>query len=333
MLVKAKLILGAVFFCMCFGLGYAPLSRYDPASVTGLSDSGSYVSMVVSDSGVMPKRSFRVLVPLLARPIARAVTGRIGNWNPVLFGLLVVNSIFVAWAAILLMTIGEAVTADRRTGLVAALIYLLTFNVTNFQLVGLVDSVEAWALLAIAWALLTRQWLFVPLIGFIGELGKETSVPLLVVFCFAWIAFLAITRDEKRPPYWTFAALVAAQMVAVEVVHVGVTGHLVPPWHLSSPTEALIMTRQPFPGMAMLREMIYSFVWLLPLGIPRLRDMPRVWIISTAASLLAVVALTLWMSVGENATRPTFNVASPILALSAAIFLGRILGPAKAIER
>ena len=323
--MKAKLILGAVFFGICFGLGYAPLNRYDPATVLGLSDTHSYVSMVDGRPDASPKHSVRVLVPLLARPIAGAAAGHTGSWNPALFALLVVNSAFVAWAAILLLTIGESVTGDRRVGLIASLIYLLTFNVTNFQLAGLVDSVEAWALIAVTWALLARRWLLVPLIGVVGALGKETSVPLVLAFCIAWVAVLAVSRSEERPPYWTVVALALAQLIAVEVVHFSITGLIAAPWKLSSAGLAVAYANQNFPLTAMLRELAYSFVWLLPLGIPRIRDLPRVWIISSAASLVVVFALTMWVSVGENATRPAFNVLGPILALSGGIFLNRLL--------
>ena len=323
--MKAKLILGAVFVCVCFGLGYASLNRYDPGSTWGLSDTRSYVRMVNDSPDVSPKHAVRILVPLLARPIARAATGRIGSWNPALFALLVVNSVFVALAAVLLLTIGELTTGDRRVGLIASLIYLLTFNVTNLQLAGLVDSAEAWALVAVTWALLARRWSLVPLIGFLGALGKETSVPLVLVFCIAWVVTLAVQRSEERPPYWILVALLAAQLLAVEAVHYGITGLIAAPWKLMSSGIALSYEGQKFPLAAMIREMIYSFVWLLPLGIPRLRDLPRVWLISSAASLLAVLALTMAVSVGENAMRPAFNVIAPMLALSAAIFLNRML--------
>lgn len=324
--MKAKLILSAVFFSICFGLGYAPLNRYDPASVLGLSDAHSYVAMVEGRPNASPKHSVRVLVPLLARPIARVADGRTGSWNPALFALLVVNSAFVAWAAVLLLTIGEIITGDRRVGLIASLIYLLTFNVTNFQLAGLVDSVEAWALIAVTWALLARRWLLVPLIGIVGALGKETSIPLILVFCAAWVVSLAVMRPNDRPPYWTLVSLLVAQIAAVEAVHIGVAGHLVAPWHLSSDV-TIAYAGQNFPAMAMIRELFYSFVWLLPLGIPRLKDLPREWIISSAAALVVVLGLTLGVSVGENATRPAFNALGPILALSAGVFLNRLLKP------
>ena len=42
---------------------------------------------------------------------------------------------------------------------------------------------------------------------------------------------------------------------------------------------------------------------------------------------MVVFAMTMWVSVGENATRPAFNVVGPLLALSGAIFLNRLLKP------
>lgn len=325
--VKAKLILGAVFFCICFGLGYAPLNRYDPASVRGLSDTRSYLSMVDDSPDVLPKHAGRILVPLLARPIYRAAIGRVGSWNPALFALLVINSAFVAWAALLLLTIGERITRDPHVAIIASLLYLLSFDVTNFHLAGLVDSVEAWALLAVTWALFTRRWLLVPLIGFVGALGKETSIPLLLVFCGVWIGWLTLTRSENQPPYWTIAALLLAQIIGIEAMGAAMTGHLVAPWKPSAQQMITNPLRIHSPA-SMIRELLYSFVWLVPLGMLRLKELPREWVFSAGASLLVVYALTAWFSVGENATRPAFNVAGPILALSTAILLNRILQPA-----
>lgn len=328
-LVKSKLILAALFFCICFGLGYAPLNRYDPTTVKGLSDTDSYSNMVDARPAWAPQHRVRILVPMLARPIYRAAIGRVGSWNPALFALLVINSAFVAWAALLLLTIGERITRDPHVAIIASLLYLLSFDVTNFHLAGLVDSVEAWALLAVTWALLTRRWLLVPLIGFVGALGKETSIPLLLVFCGAWIGWLTLTRSENRPPYWAIAALLLAQIIGIEAVGAAMTGHLVAPWKPS----AQRMITNPlwiYSPASMIRELLYSFVWLVPLGILRLKELPREWVFSAGASLLMVYALTAWFSVGENATRPAFNIAGPILALSAAILLNRILQPAPA---
>jgi len=40
-----------------------------------------------------------MLVPGLARPVSRMAEGHIGSWDPVFFGLLVINSAFTASAA------------------------------------------------------------------------------------------------------------------------------------------------------------------------------------------------------------------------------------------
>ena len=223
------------------------------------------------------------------------------------------------------MGIGGFVTGDRQVGLIASLIYLLTFNVTNFQLAGLVDSVEAWAIVAVTWALLTRRWLLVPLIGFVGALGKETSIPLVLVFCVAWVASQALRRAEHRAPLWIIAALLVTQVAGVELVQMSVNGHLVAPWQISSSGIPLAYAGQKFPVMPMLREILYSFVWLIPLGSFHLKDLPRPWVVSSGVSLLTVIVLTMSVSVGENVTRPAFDVIGPMLALSAAIFLNRIL--------
>ena len=191
--VLARLILGFLFFAICLGLGYPGVSRYDPTQVQGLRDTQRYVAMLDGTAGWKTQQELRVLVPFLARPFYRASIGRVGTWQPEFFALLVVNSVFVAWAAVLLVGIGERVTGSYVTGLTASFLYLLSFNVANIQLAGLVDSVEAWALIALTWALVKKRWVLIPLIGVVGALGKETSSPLAYVFCAAWFC------DSRSP--------------------------------------------------------------------------------------------------------------------------------------
>lgn len=107
--VRARLILGFLFFAICLGLGYPGVSRYDPRQVEGLRDTRRYVAMLEGTAGWKTQQELRVLVPFLARPIYRAAAGRVGTWRPEFLALLIVTSVFVAWAAVLLVAIGERV--------------------------------------------------------------------------------------------------------------------------------------------------------------------------------------------------------------------------------
>ena len=85
-----RVILWALFFLICLGLGYPTLNRYDPRIAPGVADSEGYYSMVIGTTGAGDE-SHRVLVPYLARPIYWLSNNRTHTWSPVFFALLVVN--------------------------------------------------------------------------------------------------------------------------------------------------------------------------------------------------------------------------------------------------
>lgn len=321
--MRARLILGFLFFAICLGLGYPGVSRYDPRQVEGLRDTRRYVAMLEGTARWTTQQELRVLVPLLARPIYRAATGRVGAWRPEFLALLIINSAFVAWAGVLLVAVGERVTGSHSTALIASLLYLLSFNVANVQLAGLVDSVEAWALIALTWTLLTKRWAFIPLIGIAGALGKETSIPLMFVFCATWCLRLAAAKAAPRALYLATAALLVVQIATITVVRAVLTGGIMPPWGLVTDVRRMGL------GVALgatlfNREMLYAFGWILPLGLFRLGRLPAEWVIASGASFVVALAMGIWFGVTGNASRPAFNAVGPMLSLSVAILLAEL---------
>src|SRR4030081_3391146 len=97
-------LLWSIFFLIACGLGYPILNRFDPRQTPGLSDVKTYASLVTGtaspDAGHV---RFRVLVPWLAKPFYRLAQGRFATWDPVMFGLLVADSLFVAGTAVLIV--------------------------------------------------------------------------------------------------------------------------------------------------------------------------------------------------------------------------------------
>ncbi len=319
--MRARLLTGFLFFAICLGLGYAGLQRFDPTTTEGVRDSRRYVEIVAGTSRWTVQQELRVLVPFLARPISRMTAGRVGNWNPNLLGLLVVNSFFVAWAAVLLMSIAARVVANDKVAPIASFLYLLTFNITNFQLAGLVDSVEGWAMLAITWALFNERWRYVPLIGIAGALGKETTLALVLPFCIAWASQLARDRKRFRPAAIATAALLVAQLSTLVILRFALTGDLVMPWELANSDRKFTSLSGAVSGVLFNHELLYTFAWLLPLGLLRVRQLPAAWIISSAASLATIMLLGVVWGVGGNVSRPAFSAVAPILTVSAAIWL------------
>ena len=64
----------------------------------GLDDVVIYAGLVTAPpaADLNQHMQFRVLVPYLARPIYHVAKNHIGTWDPIMFGLLVVNSFFVS---------------------------------------------------------------------------------------------------------------------------------------------------------------------------------------------------------------------------------------------
>ena len=156
---RRLVMLYVLFLLLSFGLGYPTLNRYDPTRVSGLADVKSYVAMVTRAASVpgQPHMRFRVLVPWMARPFYSLARGRVGSWDPVMFGLLSADSIFVAGTALLIVVLGTRVLGSYPASLIASLLYLANFAVPNLRLVGLVDAGEAFFLLALYYALATKR--------------------------------------------------------------------------------------------------------------------------------------------------------------------------------
>ncbi len=342
-MLKQKAVIWVLFFLICLGLGYPPLSRYDPGKTAGLTDAADYRDMVV---GREPQPVFgvvgpyarinqwehfnRVLVPFVAKPFYWLARGRVGTWDAARFGLLVANAIFTATTACLLVAIAIGLRLNRSTALLAATLFLLDFCVVNFSLVGHVDSAECCFLLFIAWSLLTGRWYLLPLWGVLGSLAKETFAPFSVIFVLAWWAS-EVRRDRLQLPRLAWiCALGVVSMATVTLAFSTVAAGPVWPWQFA----AYMHDRIGFlPGLRRLflgHAFWYTFMWLLPLGLMRLRSLPRPWVCATAAAFCGALALGAYNDAAGNTTRALFNIAGPVLSLSVAVLLA---GPTVAIKQ
>jgi hypothetical protein len=319
---SAGLLLWALFFLICLGLGYATLGRYKPGTAVGLSDAEYYHQLVTSSPAEVGGRyRYRVLVPYTAKPFYRLARGRVGSWDPVLSALLVANSIYSATSALLLYALGRRFTGEHMTALLAAALFLLNFNVVNFHLSGMVDAAEGCLMLAVVAALAARREWLLPLLGVLGGLAKETFVPLSAVLAGAW--WLADGGFRKRrfgAALWC-VGLAAAGLAAVTVLKTAVAGQAVWPWQTAleensntNPVAALL-------AAVFSRDFWYVFVWLVPLGVWRLRKLPRAWVLAAVGAAAAALLLGAYNNAGGNVARPVFDVAGPLLSLSAALFL------------
>lgn len=325
------LLLWLLFFFICFGLGYPTLNRYQPSRVEGLSDSAIYYQMVIgapSDRTRAGVFQGRILVPYVARPFYRMAESRLQTWDPVYFALLLSNSLFCATTSLLLVGAGLVVTRNAGTALLGAALYLLNFSVPNLQLAGLVDSGEACFMMLLAWALLTSRYWLLPLAGIGGALAKETFVPFASVFAVVWWL-----RSEPRVTFrsrklgWILALIIGGELTTI-AIHLATEGHLVTPWNIAATMDSHSNYLQSLLRCISSRSFWYVFLWLLPLGVWRWKQLPREWVGASLLAALTALAFGAYNDMEGTVARPIFNVAGPMLTLATAILLTRLLSQA-----
>lgn len=312
-----------LFFLVCFGLGYATLNRYDPRTVAGTADSAVYYEKVTGGEAKFPYRGAgRILVPLVARPFYRLAEGRSGSWDPVFLALLVSNCIFSATTAAIIVAVGVRLFRDRAVAMLGAALYLLNFNVVNMHMSGLVDSAPACVLAGVVWAMLGRRLYMLPVLMSLLAVSKANHLPFALLFISVWWAV------ERRGSYSAPLLLTLAAGAAGVVTFLSVVWAL-----LGSPSAwwtvlpAALRGRAPsatYPSRLLTTVFnarnVYTFGWLLPLGMPGLRAFPRPWLAATLAVALAVVFAASY--VGLSPAGVAFNFCGPLLSLSAAGLLG-----------
>jgi uncharacterized membrane protein len=343
----------ALLFCVLFliacGLGYPVLNRFDPRQTPGLSDVKTYAALVTGAGGLNAEdlrfRRFRVLVPWLARPFYALARGRAATWDPVMFGLLVVDSLFVASTAVLIVLLGSRRLGSSAVGLVGALLYLVNFAVPNLRLAGLVDAGEGFFLLALLWCLSEFELWALPAIAVLGALTKESFIPFSIALTSAWWFASRLDRSHNRnddqnddrnkdrnrtrnrfasDAAWILTSWLLS-FLAMIGLHWSITGTYVSPLQFG-----LVLQRAGgfhFAASLHDRNLWYIFLWLLPTAIPNLKRLPKPWLIATAAACAMALVLDAYFGGAPGTVgRALFSIAGPVLSLSSALFLLRISG-------
>ena len=265
----------------------------------------------------------RVLVPFLARPFVWFAQKHLVGWNAGFFGLLMVNAMFCAATACLIVSIGVKLLGSLSTALLGATLYLLNFAISNFQLSGLIDSGEAFFMIAVVWSLLNQRSYLLPLWAVLGALTKESFVPFSTVFAFTW--WWTERRQGVRNNYqlkWIIALAVIG-LTTVSAVQSSQAGQLRLPWQIAGQAQAPVNFFGALVRCVTERSFWYVFGWLIPLGVWRLKYFPKPWL--TAALVTAILAIMLgaYSNAGGTVGRGTFNIVGPLLSLSVAVLIAR----------
>ncbi len=317
------LLLFVLLFAICCGLGYPALNR-GGERVPGLSDAQTYAAMVRGAELDTPNRhmQFRVLVPYMAKPFYWMGQGRVGTWDPAMFGLLVVNALFTAATAMLLLVIVLRRFGNYQAALGASLLFLLNFAVPNLRLAGLIDAGEGFFLLLMISALLEEKWRTLPIWAILGTITKESFVPFMIVLTSSWYVVSRRTLSESaRALAWIVTAC-GASLLTITILHWSITGVLQSPWQFGSELHHNSRYLAHFAGSIVDRQLWYIFIWLLPLSLFRLTDFPRSWRVATATTAAAAFAMNSFYGGAPGTVgRALFSIAGPLLSASVAMFL------------
>lgn len=324
--LKRNLLRWPLLFLICLGLGYPAVKRYNPRTTEGLSDTIIYYQMIAGEPSGRARADIfrcRVLVPYLARLFYNPLRSRLRSVEPAVLALLIAASLFCATTALLLVNIGEELTRESGVALLAAMLYLLNFDVVNLQLAGIIDAGESCLLLAVVWTLLARRWRLLPLWGIIGPLAKETFVPFSAVLMLVW--WLSAERrapDRYRKLGWVAAAM-ALSVASLILTRVAVIGYVVWPWSIAAELDSRTNYLASFWRCISDRNFWYVFGWLLPLGLWRLKELPRPWVLASGAVALTALLFGTYSDMQGTVARPMFNSIGPLLSLSVALLLSQ----------
>lgn len=321
---KIQAIIWLLFCLIAFGLGYATLARYNPALLQSVSDSKIYYNLVKHGiAGInSDHRSSRILVPFLARGFYFLLDGKTGAWDPILLSMLIINSIFCSSLALLIFKIASNFTKNATIGLLAAFLFFANFAMTNLYLSGLVDSAEAFFILLSIYYLFKGAWGKVIPIALLGALSKETFLPIMSVFYGTWWLVTSYENGRYNLLPLVYIIVSICSMFFVIVILKSFSYHqLMLPWKYAS----VLKTKDIHTTGWYLRELrrfCYVFIFLTPLAIPNLMQLPRRWLIASGVSSLAIVFLTAWAGgSGSALARYLFNLTGSLLSISAAIYL------------
>ena len=122
---------------------------------------------------------------------------------------------------------------------------------------------------------------------------------------------------------WVIALAIVAAAVTLGI-HARVAGHFQWPWQIAQQVDSGTNPLVALWRIISDQNFWYVFGWLLPLGIWRLRDFPRPWIIASVATAVLALAFGVFNDSLGNVSRAILDIVGPLLSLSTAGFILRL---------
>ena len=155
-------LLFLIFMSICFGFGYATLSRFNPGQSPSLTDILFYVSIVengLNNIALDPNgRSTRILVPYLAH-MFYLILPQLGSWNMVLFSMLIVTATFTSLNALIIFNLTLNIFSNSRIALLASFVFLTSFEVSNTFLTGYMILLMLLLLVVLSFCCITKNYI------------------------------------------------------------------------------------------------------------------------------------------------------------------------------
>jgi hypothetical protein len=296
---------------------------YEPARIAGAPDAEAYARLVrTGPRSVEGRWRYRVLVPYVAKPFYWLARDRARTWNAVSFGMLMANAIFVATTVCMLVALGQGVTGSGGVALLGGALYLVNFDIANYQLAGMVDAGEAFAIMLLACMLFFDKWWPLPFVGIVGALAKETFAPLAAVFALTWWASAVVRRGFSAVALVGILGMIVSGLATVVIFQSVVSGYMVSPWRIAAEAAGTVPFWRRLAGFLTGRNFWYVFLWLLPLGVLGKKRLPAAWVQASVAAALTALPLGAysWAEAGD-ATRAAFNVSGAMWSMSAAAWI------------
>jgi hypothetical protein len=141
----------------------------------------------------------------------------------------------------------------------------------------------------------------------------------------AWWLFSREAGTRTRRGLW-LAVMAIVEFTTVTVIQSVITGQLTWPWNFAQRLNSHSNYAMNFLISLADRDFWYVLIWLLPLGLLRIRQFPRPWVSAAASASCVALILNAYNTVPGTEGglgRYVFNVAGPLLSLSVASFLCR----------